>query len=66
MTWHVLYRDHAGDQIVRHPSPEETIRAVSERVESASELKFVMVRLDRTICINTMLRVMVRSSRTMT
>jgi len=27
---------------------------------------YVMVRLDRNICINTMLRVVVRSSRTMT
>jgi hypothetical protein len=38
MTWHVLYRDHAGDQIVRHPSPEETIKVACLLLDDGCEV----------------------------
>jgi hypothetical protein len=38
MTWHVQYKDEAGDHIVRHSSPEDAIEFACRRIDDGCDV----------------------------
>ncbi len=38
MTWHVQYRNKAGDCVVRHPTPERAIEAACRLIDAGCDV----------------------------
>ena len=38
MTWHVRYRNHAGDHVVRHSTPEEAIETACRLIDDGYDV----------------------------